>query len=140
MNQLTTQDTTPYFFLVWEKYTIGTPRGISASERVIDISFNDLIDDYNLQNKLGLLGAALLKPAFPLINEAFGVGVGNGGVREKEKRIDMNACYLSSFNKENYDGSMQYLKDNGLIRILITDDKLKQELQLSHGKLFAHLQ
>ena len=64
MNQPTTNDNTPYFFLVSKEYVLGTPKGISASGNlagcVVDMPFYDFAKNYDLQNKLHLLTGTLI--------------------------------------------------------------------------------
>lgn len=124
MNKLDNQERVSGIFLYTNRYVLGTPEGIAQSERTRDMQLSDLVDNYDLQEELGLLSAVLLKPEFPLLNQAMGIGVGNNGIREKKERMDMAAGYLSAFREDNHKINTDYLKKNGLIRILITDSEL----------------
>jgi len=120
MDKQTKENTTPYFFLINEKYIIGTPRSMSASDQTMDVKFNDFATDWDLQKKLNL-GSYLM--------ESLWVGSCAHPFNEK-KLIDGVAVYLAAFaaNPEEEQQRRDYLMKNGLIRILIQDDKLKEEL------------
>ncbi len=113
----------PYFFLVdHERYAIGTSKGIASSEKSIDISLESLANNYELQVKLNLLSAVLLKPAWnPPITYPM----------EGEELLKHTAFYLSSFtsDQKEQDRRNNYLLNDGHIRILITDDKLLEEVK-----------
>jgi len=112
----------PYFFLVTEQYAIGTPRGMAASDRTIDVHFKDLAENYDLQCKLKLLSAVLLKPvwnpplAYPM---------------EGQELVEHAATYLAAFsdNPKERELRRDYLTNNGLVRILVSDDKLLEEVR-----------
>ena len=121
MNQPNAKDATPYFFLVTEQYVLGTPRGIPDSDRTIDILFHDLARNYELQTKLNLASAALIRPVWnpPIAHPMKG-----------RQLIEHVAVYLAAFcdDPQQKEQRKDYLINNGLVRILATDDKLKQEL------------
>jgi hypothetical protein len=120
MAQPTTNDTS-YFFLFSDKYIIGTPSGMNASDRTIDMPFQDLAENYDLQVKLKLVSAVLIHPdmrppvAYPMVG------------RELHQAV---AWYLSSFAGDHVKQQQRedYLLNNGLVRILITDEALRQEV------------
>ena len=101
------QDDRPYFIVVFTDYVIGTPKGIAESDDTIDIHFDEFIKDKDLQSKLGLASALY--------------------VGQKDFAI----AYLSAFSSdpENSEKICNYLQNNGLLRILINDDKLKAEIE-----------
>ena len=122
MNQTNQPENAPYFFLVTEQYTIGTPRVMAASDRTIDVHFKDLAENYDLQCKLHLASAALLKPewyppiAYPM---------------EGQELVKHAATYLAAFSDDPKEREQRrdYLINNGLVRILVLDDKLLEEVK-----------
>jgi hypothetical protein len=117
-----TGDGTPYFFLFNEKYIIGTPIGIGASERTMDIHFHDFARNYELQAKLKLASAALIRPAYrrPIAYPL-----------EGQELVDSAAGYLAAFAQDSQEQSKRraYLKNDGVVRILLTDDTLRAEIK-----------
>lgn len=115
-----------YFFLITPEYVIGTPAGIAKSEKTVDILFDDFAKDTGLQEKLKLLSVVLAKPdvlpplAYPLVGEELKNGV---------------ATYLAAFYGEPEEKTQKrdYLRNNGLVRILVIDDKLRQEIKSNEG-------
>ncbi len=122
MSSVNQNDNTPFFFLVTEQYALGTPRGMAASERTIDMPFHDLTKNYDLQAKLKLASIAFIKPAW---NPPFAYPM------EGQELITHTAVYLASFTDDSQEKEqrMNYLVNNGLIRILITDDSLQEEVR-----------
>ena len=124
----------PYFFLVTEEYALGLPRVIDASDNTWDVKFEDLAKDYDLQEKLKLASAAFIRPHFrpPICYPSVG--------RELVEHV---AGFLAAFT-DNAAESKQirnYLVNNGLVRILVTNPKLKRnldELQLKRDKEAIH--
>lgn len=112
---------TPYFFLVTEQYAIGTSGGIEKSERTIDVSFDEFAQNIGLQKKLHLGSTVLAEPvwnpplAYPLRGDELKKGV---------------ATYMAAFsdNPQERKRRENYLMNNGLIRILVTDDELRKEI------------
>ncbi|MDO8516884.1 MAG: hypothetical protein Q7S33_02055 [Nanoarchaeota archaeon] len=111
MAEIKQNENMPYFFLISNKYTLGTPRGIAISERTIDILFHDLAHNYKLQTKLNLASAML-----------FGRGI---------DLVSHTASYLAAFaNNPNEEGQRRdYLVNNGIVRILVKDDILRDEVR-----------
>lgn len=120
MNQ-TSQDA-HYFFLINGHCVIGTPGNMTASDRTFDLPFHDLANNYGLQSRMGLASAALLKPVLnpPLAYPMAG-----------QKLIEHAAAYLAAFTKDTVEEEkrMNYLVNNGLVRILITDRELLKEVK-----------
>ena len=88
---------------------IGTPKGIAASNRTIDIRSDDFFKDTNLQERLGIDPICL-----------------NGSRRAL-------AVYLAAFSNSagdsgKIDRDTNYFLANGVVRILITDDTLREKL------------
>ncbi len=112
----------PYFFLVTEQYVLGTSEGIAASDRTIDVNFSDLANSYDLQTKLRLASSALIKPewspplAYPL---------------QGAELIEGVAGFLAAFTDDPVESrhKRDYLINNGLVRILFTDDGLRQQVE-----------
>lgn len=109
----------PYFLLVTDEFVLGTPRGLEQSSRTIDILFDDLAKNYNLQTRLKLLSAALIRPdagwATPLVGEELRQGV---------------AGYLAAFTNDPAEvpSRRAYLLNNGLVRILVVNDAFREEI------------
>lgn len=121
MRKNTTKDTTPDYFLITEKYKMGTPKNIPTSDKTMDIPFYDLAKDYDLQTKLGLLTNMLVTPpgSKPLHYHLNGKNL-----------IESVATYLAFFdnNPREFKQRKEYLSNNGLVRILFNDDDLRKEL------------
>ena len=87
----------------------------------MDIPFKELVNNYDLQMKLHLASAVFLKPAWnpPLAYPLAG-----------KELIEAAAIYLSAFSDDKLEKKEKehYLKNNGLIRVLINDDKLRDKL------------
>ena len=119
MTQTNPTQEVPYFFLVTERYAIGTPRGISSSDKTIDIPFNEFAENIDLQERLKLLSSVLARPealyAAPLAG------------RELRESV---ATYLAAFCNDPKEQQQRrnYLMNNGLVRILVTDDNLRKGL------------
>lgn len=113
----------PYFFLIGEDRTIGTPLGIASSDRTIDVQFQDLAENYDLQCKLNLGSAVFLKPAWspPL-----------GRALRGEELYSHVAGFMSSFsdNPAVREQRRDYLINNGLVRVLVTDAKQLEEVKV----------
>ncbi len=94
-----------YFFMVAQEYTIGTPDGIGDSHRTIDTSFENFVQDAALREKLRIPGIS--SDCYRFL-----------------------AVYLASFckNPEESERRKNYLLNNGLLRILITDPKLMERV------------
>ena len=122
MNLLKPSTAVPYFFLINGDYVIGTPKGIAQSETAIDIPFHDLANNYDLQVKLHLASAAFIRPVWnpPLAYPLRG-----------QKLVEHVAGYLSAFadNHLEQNERRHYLVNNGLVRILVTNDKLRDEVR-----------
>jgi len=121
MKKQTTKNTIPDYFLITEKYKIGTPKSIPASDKTIDILFYNLAKDFDLQTKLRLSTKILVTPP------------GNQPLKyhlKGKNLIESVAVYLSSFqnNPHEYKQRKEYLSNNGLVRILLDDDNLRKEL------------
>lgn len=116
------QDNTPYFFLVNKDYTIGTSRGMASSDRTIDMHFHDLAENYNLQLKLKLASAVFIKPNVhpPLAYPMYG--------SELHQAV---ASFISDFADDCVERQQRkdYLTNNGLVRILVTNDALLEEVK-----------
>lgn len=115
----------PYFFLVTDKYIIGTSKGMESSERTIDISFKKFVDNNVLQEKLHLLSCVLANPSVTYAKPPYTKPLSLKRLRQGV--VD----YLNSFS-ENFAESEQkrkYLMKNGLIRVLITDDILREDIK-----------
>jgi len=117
-------DNTPLYFRVTKDYVIGTPGGIDRSDRTLDMPFNELAENYDLQEKLNLSSRVFIKPFVQCATPRTGM--------ELCERV---ASYISSFTEDSIDGKQErdYLVNNGTIRILIIDDALRNEFR----KLYA---
>jgi hypothetical protein len=122
MDQIRLSESKPAFFLVTERYALGTAEGISNSDRTIDVGFHDLARNYNLQSKLNLLSAVLLRPAW---NTPLSLPM------EGRELVEHAATYLGSFtdDREEKEQRINYLVKNGLVRILVTDPDLLEEVK-----------
>ena len=114
-------ENTPYFFLVTERYVLGTPKGIATSDRTIDVHFKDLAEDYDLQCKLHLASAALIKPLYATLTCPL----------EGHELVKHTATFLAAFSGDSKEREQKkdYLTNNGLVRILILEDKLLEEVR-----------
>ena len=109
------------YFLVEEKYVLGVPESITSTERTIDILFNDFARNTEMQKKLKLLSSVFAEPyvsyplSMPLAPEEIRSGV---------------AGFLSAFigDQEKRKRGREYLMNNGILRILIEDDRLREEV------------
>lgn len=114
-------ETMPYFFLVTDEYALGTPKGIISSDRTRDVPFNEFARNYELQERLRLLSTVFLKPNWnsPLAYPS-----------EGNVLLNDVACYLAAFAEDSKESKLRkkYLTSNGLVRILVIDDKLRKEL------------
>ena len=122
MDSTNQKDNTPYFFLVTEQYVLGTPRGMATSDKTIDIPFQNLAENYDLQIKLNLGSAVFIKPVVlpPLAYPMQGSELHNAV-----------AVFLSAFADDPTEQQQRknYLVNNGLVRILVTDDTLREEVR-----------
>jgi hypothetical protein len=111
-NKLTSDqgNKSPSFFLITEDYVIGTPRVIGLSDRTLDIKFDEFASNHDLQTRLHLLSACL--------------------DFNRTNLKELVACYLSSFNNNQTEMELNenYLLNNGVVRILITNTKLKESI------------
>ena len=115
-----TEDKNPYFFLITDKYVMGTPTAIvSKSYRTIDIPFYNIATSGELQRELSLLSAKMIRPT-----------------DFYEDAISITAGFLSAFEEDKIkrEKIKNYLKKNGLVRILVTDDKLREEIKDTLGE------
>jgi hypothetical protein len=116
-----TQDNNvPYFFLINEGYAVGTPKAMAESDRTFDIPFKDLAVNYDLQYQLGFLSVAFIKPAWKSLTVP----------GTEEELLRGTAFYLSFFttDPQEREKKRKYLVDDGPVRILIKNDKLKEEI------------
>lgn len=105
------KDVPSYIFLADGDVTIGTPSAIEASDRTSDIPFADLAANYDLQTRLKLLSAVLIKPdwnppiAYPM---------------EGKELVKHAAFYLASFcdNPKERKLRQKYLEENRIVRII----------------------
>jgi len=111
----------PCFFLVTERYNLGTPKGIAASKRTFDVPFDDFAFNIDLQEELKLGCSVFARPdvsyATPLVGQELRRGV---------------AVFLAAFSDdpEERQRRRDYLLNNGTVRIRIKDEKLLEELNL----------
>jgi len=119
---INTDSNVTYYFLNSKGYSLATPNGFASSERTIDIPFHDLANNYDLQEKLNMLSRVLIEPdvlpplAYPL---------------EGEKLIEGVAIYLAAFCDDPKERKQrrEYLINNGLVRVLITNDVLLEKVR-----------
>ncbi|MDP2749790.1 MAG: hypothetical protein Q8O89_03085 [Nanoarchaeota archaeon] len=102
------QNNTPHLFIVTNDYVLGTPRGIASCDKTIDMTFLDFAKNYELQTKLKLV---------TVISE-------NQGSKAF-------AGYLSAFASDSVEQQQRrdYLTNNGLVRLLVTNDKLFESIR-----------
>jgi hypothetical protein len=116
------------FFLVTEKYIIGTPDIRTPSDELKDIPFHEFAQNYELQRKLGLQSTAFIRP--PTLNKPKLYS------QEKPDPIENVASFLAAAcidplqrrERENY------FKNDGLIRIIVLDEKLQHDLIELQGR------
>lgn len=112
----------PLFLLVEDDYIIGTPGGVRRSSRTIDVCFNDLAENYDLQSKLNLASKAFIRPVWnpPTAEPSRG-----------EELLRGVATYLASFDSDSDERKRKrdYLVNNGMLRILITTRTLLKEVR-----------
>jgi len=122
VSQTTENNDGPYFFLITERYVLGTPKGMTASDRTMDIPFHNLANNYDLQAKLQLGSMVFLRPAWrpPLAYPMRG-----------RELVENTAIFLAAFCEDQTEREQRktYLVNNGLVRILITDDVLREEVR-----------
>ncbi|MCK5149500.1 hypothetical protein KAJ87_01070 [Candidatus Pacearchaeota archaeon] len=120
MEQKSKSEDGPFFFLSTEKYILGTPEGFNVSDKTIDIPFQNLVRNYDLQRKLNLASARFLeKPSW------------NSHPIWEEEPVECTAIYLASFSKDSKEKEKRrdYLINNGLIRILAYDNIFLKEIK-----------
>lgn len=106
-----------FFIYVCKEYALCTTE-LTDSENTIDINFADFAADEKLLNILSLC-TILIKPMYHLLTDPM----------QGEKLIDHTAFYIASLGlKINYEQSVAYMKNNGIIRILPMDTKVKKDL------------
>lgn len=120
--QPTTENRTPSFLHISDKYVLGTPQGIAQSSKTFDMPFYDFAKDADLQEKLGLLSYVLKKPVFPppLSRPLYGQELHSGV-----------AGFIAAFSEEETvrQQRREYMMNNGLVRILVADRQLREELK-----------
>ena len=89
-----------YLFLDTDEYTIGTPIAIPKSDRTLDIRFHRFAENTYLLEKLNLVQTKSVIHDLAAFRDSD---------REMQRRRD-------------------YLQDNGLVRILIKEDHLLDQL------------
>jgi hypothetical protein len=103
-----------YFYLNTDNFLITTPKGCSISKRIIDVPFHEFAQNYDIQDALNLLSTVLMKPHVnpPLAYPSVGMEL-----------IEGVAGYLCAFStdKKTEKSRREYLVNNGIVRILITD-------------------
>jgi len=112
-----TDENIPYFLLVGREGSIGTPRGFASTEHTVDVAFRDLAQNYELQEKLKMLSAVLIRPhmlppvAYPM---------------EGRELIEGVATYLSAFaeDPEERRNRRDYLLNDGRLRICSDDQEV----------------
>lgn len=116
----------PYFFLTPnDGYVIGTPKCIAQTDKTFEVNFNDFARNYSLQEKLGLK-SLVSKDLLTLYSNPL----------EERKFQEKIANYLSecATNEIGKNLSKRYLLRNGLIRIIITNNELKEKVRCSLGE------
>lgn len=114
-----------YYFLISQgNYVIGTPGVIAASERTIDMNFEELAQNVELQGALNLASYAFARPVWnpPVAYPKTGRDL-----------IEPTAFYLSSFggSHEEREQKREYLLNNGIVRIFIENDSIKQKVDIA---------
>lgn len=106
----------PHFFLVSDNYCIGTSKGIADSNQSVDLSFRELVENYELQVELRMASAMWANPRG----------------RKKRNSYEMTAGYLAAFASDSseVERRREYLDNNGLVRILVhNDDALLEKVK-----------
>ena len=114
------EDPTPYYlFIDQSRFVLGTPRGIAQSERTIDLCFNDFAENPDLQEKLHIGSYIYARPLVHYAEPA-----------EGEELIRCVAGFMSAFcsKEEEREQRRDYMLNNGLVRLLVLDDKLRSEI------------
>jgi hypothetical protein len=96
---------------------------MAASDKTIDIPFQDLAENYDLQSKLKLASCVFIKPD---------VGYARFDKPLTEEELHKSvAGFLSAFARDPADQKQrrEYLLNNGLVRILLIDDALREEFK-----------
>ena len=114
-NKMEKTQKVPNFYLITPEYAIGIPDSIEESARTIDLRFNDLADNHEVQTALRLLSSIFLE--------------GKRNPYSKEERRNYTAAYLSAFNSGSEINGKPYLMNNGLLRILITDEEMLAQIK-----------
>jgi len=93
---------------------------MASSDRTIDMPFQDLAENYDLQTRLKLLSADLIKPDDMYADPLSG-----------SKLHQAVASYLSAFASDPTEQQQRrdYLTNNGLVRILVSNDALLKEVR-----------
>jgi len=101
------------------EYILGSPNSLTCSERTVDIPFHDLAKSYEVQEAIGLLSRVFIKPSSQLVKPLYG-----------QKLIEGVASFISAFseNEQEMEVNRDYLINNGTVRIIVTDKKLKNKL------------
>jgi hypothetical protein len=94
----------PIYLNVKDRYVIGQTSFCASSDRTIDISVDSLATNENLLQKLNLIS----------------------DFANRENAVKFFRFYLTSFSS---DSSSSYLSRNKIIRILILEEKLLQDIK-----------
>jgi hypothetical protein len=116
----TEEDETPYLFLVEDGVALGTSRALAYSDNTLDIPFHELARNHDLQAAMGLMISG------PKTSYGRPVKMGR-------RFIDRAARYLSTIkpgvgHKES-ERNRRYLANNGMVRVLIEDTALIEDLR-----------
>jgi len=122
----------PLVFLITDTYTIGTPIGIHSSPRTRDMRFFEFSHNYQLQKMLCLPSRYFIEPTKGYRE----VWSGRDQPLVGRELAEAVAYFLAEFTQDpiKKEQAVTYLKDNGLVRILVTDDTLREGLDILLAK------
>lgn len=98
------------FFLIAEKAILATPDSIAKSEKTVDMTAEQLANDYDTQVKAQMASAVFINsdswfPAEP---------------KSRAERLRLMASYLAAFKNaaSEREEVLDYIANNGMVRIL----------------------
>jgi hypothetical protein len=97
----------PIFFITTTNYSIGNINICTQSDRTFDIPFNQLATNKHMLDTFKLISTY--------------------ADREKQKAIDFLVGYINAFEPRK--GMREYLRTNPMLRILITDKDIQNNMQ-----------
>jgi hypothetical protein len=101
------------FFLIAEKAILATPDSIARSENTVDMTAEQLANDYDTQVKAKMASAVFIKSDSWFPSEP----------KSRAERLRLMASYLAAFKDDAGERRevLDYISGNGMVRILWLD-------------------